>query len=428
MLCRKQLSVFHDMRAIKSALLTSAGHLSKILLGFCLLKVIALYLGPEGLGALGHFMSAVSIVMLLAGGGVVNGVIKYVAEYRSRPRELLRFISMAASYSLYFVFVVLLLGVLFSKQVSGLLLGSDEWYWVIILLVVAQLGFAFSNIVTGTCNGLRDTETFAKIQIIGNFSALPVIWFLVANYSFAGAAIAIISFFFMCVFPALYFYCNSAFYGRLKFIPLDRAGFRRLSSFSLMLLVSAIAFPVVEIIVREYLIRSAGYAEAGIWQGAIKLSSAYVGFFGVFLAYYFMPLVSSERDRGVISRYVFRFTVSIMGVYLIGALALYAGRAFFIPILLSDDFGRLEDLIFYQLVGDFFKVSAYVFAFVVVAKAAVKLYIVAELIQAILFFCFVRLGVNQAGAESVMVAYMLAYACYFFLAFVSFVIWVRRQI
>ncbi|POM11183.1 hypothetical protein [Pseudomonas orientalis] len=54
---------------LAGAFFTSAAQASKILVGFCILKLIALYLGADGLGKLGHFMSLVSIAVLLAGGG-----------------------------------------------------------------------------------------------------------------------------------------------------------------------------------------------------------------------------------------------------------------------------------------------------------------------------------------------------------------------
>ncbi|WP_077521788.1 O-antigen translocase [Metapseudomonas resinovorans] len=415
------------MKAIRSALLTSSAHLSKLLVGFILLKFIALYLGAEGLGTLGHFMSAVTIVTLLAGGGVVNGIIKYVSEYRTQSRRLLGFISAATTYSCSFAVIVLVGGVAFSKPISGFLFGSAGFYWVVMLLAVAQLGFAFTNMVTGVCNGLRDTKTYAKIQMIGNLAALPVAWILVANYGVAGAAIAIVSVFFIGVFPAWYFFRVSPFFGRISFAAINGDDFKKLSSFTLMLATSALAFPIVEIIVREFLIRQSGYAEAGIWQGAIKLSSAYLGFFGVFLAYYFMPLISAEKDKQVIRHHVMRFMLLIMGLFFIGAVTLYGGRSFIVPLLLSKEFIPLESLIIYQLIGDFFKISAYVIGFVGVAKAATKVYVGAEILQSILFLGLaVLLGSSLGGAKGVFIGYMLAYAFYFIVCVCFFVSWVRK--
>lgn len=46
--------------------------------------------------------------------------------------------------------------------------------------------------------------------------------------------------------------------------------FRRLRSYTFMLLASAVAFPIVEILIRQSLIDNSGYREAGLWQAATR--------------------------------------------------------------------------------------------------------------------------------------------------------------
>ena len=79
-------------RWLKAATLTTAVNAMKVLLGLFMLKLIASRLGPSGLGRLGHFMSIVSVAIAFAGGGMSTGVIKYVAEFKYKPRRLLDFI------------------------------------------------------------------------------------------------------------------------------------------------------------------------------------------------------------------------------------------------------------------------------------------------------------------------------------------------
>ena len=86
--------------ALQSAALTVASQTSKIAVGFILIKLIAVYLGAGGMGLLGNFMSLVAMLSLMAGGGISNGVIKYVAEYKKQPRRLAEFIGSAKLYSL----------------------------------------------------------------------------------------------------------------------------------------------------------------------------------------------------------------------------------------------------------------------------------------------------------------------------------------
>jgi len=58
--------------ALKSAALTVLSQVSKIAVGFILIKLIAVYLGASGMGLLGNFMSLVAILSLMAGGGYLT--------------------------------------------------------------------------------------------------------------------------------------------------------------------------------------------------------------------------------------------------------------------------------------------------------------------------------------------------------------------
>lgn len=415
------------MNTVYAALLTASAQISKLLVGFVLLKMIAYYLGAAGLGALGHFMSMVTIVSMLAGGGITNGIIKYVAEYRFSPRKMLAFISASVLYALVFSLIFFVLGIVFSRSISFFIFGSAESYWVIILLAFVQLGSAFTNLVTGVSNGLGDTKTYAKIQIIGNILGLPIAYFLLRGYGVSGAALGILAILAAQFLPAYYFFRISPFKWRAFKFKSSRSHYLNLSLFTAMLATSVVAFPVVEILVRERLIKSAGYTQAGIWQGAIKLSNAYLSFFGVFLAYYFMPLISAEIDKKIIARHVFRVLFFVMGLFLLGATIFYAWRSFFIPVLLSKDFEVLEDFIVFQLIGDFFKISAYVIGFVGVAKAATKLYIGAEVFQSAGFLGLsIILGAYLPAIEGVFLGYMLIYILYFILSLTIFLWWVKR--
>ena len=414
------------MKALNGAMLTGCAHLSRIVMGFILLKIIAFYLGADGMGALGHFMSVSTMVYMVAGGGVINAVIKYVSEYSKRPRLLLRFVSASATYSAVFSFVIMLFGVLFSKCIATLIFKDSGLYWVVIVLAIVQMTFAFVNLVVGVSNGLMQTQIYSKIQMLGCALALPVMWLLTAKLGVVGAALSIIVMYASPFLPAFYYYLKSNFRFRVALVRLKRKELTSLSSFTLMLLTTAVTFPVVEIIIRQMLIDSSGFTAAGVWQGAVKLSSAYLGFFSVFLAYYFMPMISRliiGREIGVVT---LKFMAVMMIVFIIGAGILYNWREFLIPLILSSSFESLNELIIYQLVGDFFKVASYVVGFVAVAKAATKVYMAAELVQNILFLASAVLMLKFfPGVKGVMVGYMIAYAVYFVFSVVVFCIYIK---
>ncbi|MFL1502522.1 O-antigen translocase [Pseudomonas sp. O64] len=409
------------------AFFTSAAQASKILVGFCVLKLIALYLGADGLGKLGHFMSLVSITVLLAGGGISHGVIKYVAEFKDSRFKLHRLFSTSIFYALSFCLVSFVLLIVFSGEISALVFGQRENYWVVVVLAVAQFVFAFNIVFSGFFNGLGKLRVNASVQVISNILVLPIIWWLISACGVPGASIAMVAMFTMPALIALFFLKGMPLFRMIKWQKFDITLGKHFSRFGLMLLVSALMFPVVEIIIRESLITQVGYAQAGIWQGSIKLSSAYIGFFSVFLASYYMPLVSSTQDKAVIKTQVVKFMLLVMAAFVAGGSVLYFGRSFFIPVLLSSEFHELEGYIIYQLIGDFFKVSAYVVGFVAVAKAATKLYILSEVLQALLFVGLTfTVGREVGGVYGVMYAYMLAYIIFFVISIAGFIYWARK--
>ena len=409
------------MKVLNGAVLTSCAHLSRIVMGLVLIKIIAFYLGAEGMGQIGQFMSMATMVYMVAGGGITNAVIKYVAEYASSPKQLLRFLSTATTYSVVFSCALLCVGVIFSKVIAVAVFKNSGMYWIIIALAFAQLLFAFVNLVVGVSNGLMQTAVYSKIQIIGSALALPIIWVLIVQFGLAGAALSVLVVYAITCVPAFYFYVNSRFVGKVKLRKLKMFEFKRISAFTVMMLTSALTFPVVEMMIRHVLIESSGYAAAGIWQGAVKLSSAYLGFFTVFLAYYFMPTISRLDNKREIGRITIKFLISMMLLFSIGASVFYVGRNFLIPLILADSFDALGDVIVYQLLGDLFRVSSYVIGFIAVAKAATKIYIAAELLQNGLFLLFAMLMLHLYGdIRAVMISYAVTYIIYFIVSAIFF--------
>ena len=417
------------MRALKSAGFVVAAQVSKILVGLVLIKLAAIYVGVEGFGQLGHLMSLVTMMTLLAGGGIVNGLIKYTSEYRNNIRDVLEFASASATYSLFVSGALFIVLVVFAKDIAGFVFSTPGFEWVIRLLAASQLCIAFSNLVTGIANGYKNTKVFATVQIVGNVLSILVIWWLISSFAYMGAAVSIaISYAFMAV-PAFFFFYKSRFWGRIRLgLYFKEPHFKRLFGFTLMLVVSATTFPFTEMYIREMIINGSGFSDAGLWQALIKLSSVYIGFFGLFLSYYFIPTVSPMQSGTEISKTTFKYLVVASGLFLVGALALVLASGIILPLLLSDDFLVLEDFLIYQLVGDVFKISAFVIGFVFVAKAAVKVYIVAELFQNALFIMLASLFYTEShNLGSIMDAYIVTYVVYFVVSLIVFFIFLKKR-
>lgn len=100
-------------------------------------------------------------------------------------------------------------------------------------------------------------------------------------------------------------------------------------------------------------------------------------------------------------------------------------RDFAIWLLLSNKFTAMRDLFAWQLVGDVLKVGAYVFGYLVIAKASLRFYILAEISQFTLLMVFAHWLIPAHGALGAAQAYMATYIVYFSLCCGVFLLWRR---
>ena len=98
-----------------------------------------------------------------------------------------------------------------------------------------------------------------------------------------------------------------------------------------------------------------------------------------------------------------------------------------IRILFSEQFLPMENLFLWQLLGDVFKVSAYIFGYLIVAKAALKLYVLAEISQLVLLLGTSYWLIPAHGAQGATQSYMITYIVYFMLCVFGFLIYQKRM-
>lgn len=407
----------------KASVATAVAQGVRMLGGLIVIKVIALYLGPEGFGRLGHFMSLIAILGVLAGGGILNGIVKYVAEYKNLPEKLHPFLSNALVYS-FICSLLLFVGILLSaKQASLILFNSEEFTQLIIFLGVIQFIYGMVTFCNGTINGLRETAKFAKIIILGTIIGLPVTYYLIDAYGFNGAVIGLAAINAYLILPAVIELKKLQIFTKLRF-SLNKQDTIKLSKFSLMQMFSLATLPLAEMYIRSLIIHNAGWHEAGLWQSLMRLSSVYIGFFTTFLAAYYMPTLSGFFDKNQIFKYVAKYVVAIGCIFSVIALIVYLNSEIVFSVIFSRKFIIPSEYVKLQLIGDFFRILAYVIGFLIVAKAKAKLYILGELIQTVLYLGVATWLIKIGGVSKVFTAYAISNFIYFCICLIG-LLWFR---
>jgi PST family polysaccharide transporter/antigen flippase len=396
----------------------------RMLGGLIIIKVIAAYLGPDGFGRLGHFMSLIAILSVLAGGGVLNGIVKYVAEYKNSPEKLYSFLSNALTYSLIFSIVLFIVISFSAKQLSLVLFESDKFAPLIMFLGFIQFFYGLATFCNGIINGLRETAKFAKIIVVGTFIGLPVSYYLIATYGFNGAVIGLAIVNASLLVPAMIELYKLELFQKIKFV-LNKKDTVNILKFSVMQIFSLITLPLAEMYIRNLIIHDAGWHEAGLWQSLMRMSSVYVGFFTMFLASYYMPTLSTIVDKNHIFNYVMKYVVAIGSLFLIIAAMVYVFREFVFSVIFSKAFIIPAEYVRLQLTGDLFKIMSYVIGFLIVAKSKARLYIIGELMQTGLYLGASIWLIKAGDVSQVFLAYAISNFMYFAI-FLAGLLWFKR--
>ncbi|AHG22954.1 hypothetical protein Z042_21295 [Chania multitudinisentens RB-25] len=408
----------------KASMASAIAQLTRMACGLIVLKIVVIQLGVEGVGKLGHFMNLLSILFVFAGGGINIGITKYVAQYENSASQLARFLSTAWTYSIMVSATLAVIFVVGAQAISIKLFGDSQYQNLIIFVGLAQFVFAYINFATGIVNGLRQTQRFSRILTIGSIIGITPCYFLVSHFRLPGAVVAMVVLQAGMLIPAAHELRQLV---RIKPCQLTfhREEASKLSQFSLMQLFSVATMPLVEIYIRTELFKSAGWESAGTWQGVQRLSYAYLSLFTSFLAVYYMPTLSSLLENKRIIKYVLRTLGSILFVFGCSAIVIYFLRDWVFTILLSRDFYIAPKLLCYQLIGDFFRIGAYVIGFLAVAKAATKIYVACEVVQSLLYIVMFSLFLRIGGAQGVFAAYALSNFSYFMLCLAGLMIYNR---
>ncbi|STQ08404.1 polysaccharide biosynthesis protein [Enterobacter cloacae] len=90
------------MSLAKASVWTAASTLVKIGAGLLVVKLLAVSFGPSGVGLAGNFRQLVTVLGVLAGAGIFNGVTKYVAQHQDDAAQLRKVVGTSSAMVLGF--------------------------------------------------------------------------------------------------------------------------------------------------------------------------------------------------------------------------------------------------------------------------------------------------------------------------------------
>jgi len=413
-----------QIRLLKVGSLTGLSTLIKIASGFVINKVIAVYIGPSGVALLGQFQNFVNIIRSFSNGSVNNGIIKYVAEYYDNKDKQDKILSTAFALSLLFSLICTLFLIFYKDQLSLYLLKTDKYGDIFFLLGITTVLFSLNNLFISIMNGFKEIKKYVLLNITSNLGALIFTTILVIHMGLYGALVSFIwSQVVIFVITVFYIVKCKWFNFRTFFNGIDSDSARKLAKYSGMAIVSAIVASFSQILVRNHIASTISMDAAGYWQGVWKISEVYLLFITTTLSIYYLPRLSEIKDRFELKKEIVSSYKIILPAVSLVALTIYICRNWIINILFSSEFMPMSELFAFQLLGDFIKISSWLLAFVMIAKAMTFYFIATEIIFTVSFVLISLFFIDHFGLVGATYGFALNYLLYLLA-----VVWIFRDL
>ena len=375
---------------------------------------LAQYTGQAGIAKVGQLRNISSMLMSLTSLGTFNGVVKYVSEYKSDQKTLLKLFSTLYVFS--FIASIVSFCVLFfwASYFSNKLFFSDTYVVVFKVIAVAVPFISMNRIFSGVINGISDYKKHTKIEFVSHFLAAILLLASLYFYSIKGVLIAI------ALTPIIQFTVLLMIFGKLlkDYIDFNSISFKipflkQLLGFTLMSFVATVLSNYIEIDLRTLITDKISEAEAGSWTAMNSISKIYMQFLIAIFSLYILPKYAAINTLFEFRTEIKKVYKSLVPLVFIGMLLVFAFRKILIEFIFTEAFLGMAILFKWQLAGDFIRFIANVMSYYFLAKKQINYFVSTQLIGLSMYYIFSRLYLPSFGTEGVVMALFISNLIYF---------------
>jgi len=400
------------------------------------IKIIAIFLGPVGLGIVSQFTTFITLITSTIHIGTpfsLSSVLPgYYANANNESRD--KIASYYKTFTLIFLIITILISsiiFIFSDYISLLLIDTAEYSF---LLKVISISFPFSVVYSIFESFLRSSGEIGKMvksSVTANLIAIPSLYFLIKYLNIDGFSYYILI---GAIIPIafLFVYFKSIFQN----VSLNKISFLQKREINNVLkagVTSLIAFLLNQLVIlylRKFIIINFNEEQNGLYQSVLGMSLNLFSFIYSFLSNYTLPQYSMFKNDKTDNPKLISTINETMGFILFLTVPMILGifslRIFVIEILYSKLFVSAENLLLFQLLGDLSRVFSSLFSLWMFSRMKIKELIIIDVIFNLLLFLLPNLFINMFPGNLIIIP--VSYFSASLIQFILFYIYTGRSL
>ena len=389
-----------------------------ILISIVRMKVLALLLGPAGIGLLSIYNNLLNMASTAAGIGMDSSGVRQIASVKGEEQALSR--ARSVLFAAHLVQGVLaMLGVWFLRaNIAKWLLGDREYATEVGLIGVAILLGLLGTAQITLLQGMRRISDLSRVTILS--ALISTVFGLVAVWFYGEAGLI----WFVVVQELTTIMIALRYTRRLPKPSAPRPSlveiwevWKPMAKLGSAFMLAAFATTATLLFIRSLIGQNLGIVAAGQFAAAWGLTVTYIGFLLGAMGVDFYPRLTEVIGNPQITNKLVndqaQFGLAIGGPLI---LVMIGMAPWVMSLLYSSEFDEAAGMLQVQMLGNVIKIVAFPLGYMFIAAARSKLYLFTQLNWNVFFLFMVWCWLPQYGLAAVGVAFSTAYVLNFTIA------------
>lgn len=399
-------------RVLKVMGLFSGVQFLSILCSIVRTKLVAIWLGPTGIGLFGLYNSVIETISGITQMATGTGVVRELAI--SPSENLPKLVAVVRRWGWALGLAGASLTLMLSPLLSRITFGDDEHIWGFMLLAFSVLLLTLSSTESAVFQGLKRYNRLAKATVGGTIVSLlcsaPMFYFWGINSVIPSLLIGALA----------TWVCRGLYRQKVatpsqpisaKETLITGKGFALLG---LYMTITMFATNAVSYIFMSYLNRTAGTETAGLYQAGFTLVNRYVGLVLVAVGMEYLPRLSEVSHSPRRIELFLNHEITLIMLVMLPIVTIFiAADELIVRFLYDKTFLVMLPFITWAVIGTIFRAWSWCIAYVILAKSDGVAYLITELLSSGVAILLNILFYNRWGIAGLGYAYTIWYLFYF---------------
>jgi PST family polysaccharide transporter len=381
-------------------------------------KVIAVWLGPAGLGRFAILNDFISFTSSMSSLGVSNSGVQAISQASTESGHRVKSVynSLIRVFTIISIIVTIAI-IVFAKQISELLVHNDSLIWFLRVAAIVVVIKIRSLVQSALITGMQRVGLLAKANIyngiIVTIVSIGLVWFLRdESIPYLVITIALVSW-------AISYTQTRKVLAELPNTKnrIAKADIKPILLLGVATLWASLLENVVNLVAKSSITKQFHEDHLGYYQVAIGITFQYIGFITASITSDYYPRLVATVSKG--SDEVAKFVNQQIGISISLImpllLTMLTFSKLFIVLLFSKKFLPSNELISYSVAGTLLLVVCWPIGYVFLAHRATKTYLVSELVGNSSHLILILIAIALNNFPFLGLAYVLHYIIYLML-------------